>query len=219
VEQPPVRLVPVPLAGHVTHVLQSADLLLDEHPIPGRFRGRSAQRSRVRPVLGRLPAGPTAPVAPLQQPQRTQPGGRPAPDQHDVVVRVGQVAAQVVQWAARGVRPEPPELARGNALSAAGTAHATSRSSAVAGHPEKRRCRGAVSAENHTLLTSTPRRWSATHENRTLYNIYVGPFGTLGGTWQTYYPGGERVHNFTTVTPKSDELLMSCYTFLNHHFS
>jgi len=74
VEQPAVRLVPVPLAGHVAHVLQPADLLLDEHPVPGRFRGGSAQRARVRPVLGRLPAGPTAPVAPLQQPQRPQPG-------------------------------------------------------------------------------------------------------------------------------------------------
>lgn len=68
VEQPAVRMVPVPLAGHVAHVLQPADLLLDEHPVPGRFRDRSAQRARVRPVLGRLPAGPTAPVAPLQQP-------------------------------------------------------------------------------------------------------------------------------------------------------
>lgn len=66
VEQPAVRLVPVPLAGHVAHVLQSTDLLLDEHPVPGRFRGRSAQRARVRPVLGRLPASPTAPITPLQ---------------------------------------------------------------------------------------------------------------------------------------------------------
>lgn len=66
VEQPAVRLVPVPLAGHVAHVLQSTDLLLDEHPVPGRFRGRSAQRARIRPVLGRLPAGPTAPITPLQ---------------------------------------------------------------------------------------------------------------------------------------------------------
>lgn len=153
VEQPAVRLVPVPLAGHVAHVLQPADLLLDEHPVPGRFRGSSAQRSRVRPVLGRLPAGPTAPVAPLQQPQRPKPGGRPAPDQHVVVVRVGQVAAQVVQRAARGLRPEPPELARGNALSAAGTARATSRSPAVAGHPGKGSFHGAVETDNRTLLT------------------------------------------------------------------
>lgn len=117
VEQPAVRLVPVPLAGHVTHVLQPADLLLDEHAVPGRFRCRSAQRSRVRPVLRRLLAGPTAPVAPLQQPQRRQSGGWLAPDQHVVVVRVSQVAAKVVQRAAPGVRPESTQLERGNALS------------------------------------------------------------------------------------------------------
>jgi len=116
VEQPAVRLVPVPLAGHVAHVLQPADLLLDEHAVPDRVRGRAAQRARVRPVLGRLLAGHTTPVAPLQQPQRSQSSGRPAPDQHDVVVRVGQVTAQVVQRATRGVRPKPPELARGKAL-------------------------------------------------------------------------------------------------------
>lgn len=115
VEQPAVRLVRVPLAGHVTHVLQSADLLLDECPVPGRFRDRAAQRAHVRPVYGRVPASPAAPVAPLQ-PQRRQPGGRPAPDQHVHVVRVG-TPAQVVQWAASGgVRTELPEHERGDAL-------------------------------------------------------------------------------------------------------
>lgn len=101
VEQPAVRVVPVPLAGHVAHVLQPAHLLLDEHAVPGRFRGRAAQRARLRPVHGRLPARPAA--QPLQ-PQRPQPGGRPAPDQHVVVVRV-RPPAQVVQRASHHVRP------------------------------------------------------------------------------------------------------------------
>lgn len=114
VEQPAVRVVPVPLAGHVAHVLQPADLLLDEHAVPGRFRRRAAQRARLRPMHGRVSAGSAAPVQPLQ-PQRRQPGGWPATDQHVVVVRVGP-AAQVVQRTPRGVRPELPELARGDAL-------------------------------------------------------------------------------------------------------
>lgn len=113
VEQPAVRMVPVPLAGHVAYVLQSADLLLDEHAVPGRVRGRTAQRARLRPVHGRVPARAAAPV-PLQ-PQRPQPGGGPAPDQHVHVVRV-RPPVKVVQWPARGLRPRLPELARGDAL-------------------------------------------------------------------------------------------------------
>lgn len=117
VEQPAIRLVPVPLAGHVAHVLQPGDLLLDEHALPSRFRSRVAQRARVRPVHGRLSEGATTPVPSLQQPQRRQPSGRPATDQHVVVVRVGQVAAQVVQRAARDIRSElQTELERGNSL-------------------------------------------------------------------------------------------------------
>lgn len=118
VEMPTVRVGAVPLAGHVAHVLQPAHLLLDEHAVPRRFRRRAAQRARVQPVHGRIPASAAAPVPPLQ-PQRRQPGGRPAPDQHVVVVRVG-AATQVVQRAAcRGrqlVRPQLPQLARGHTL-------------------------------------------------------------------------------------------------------
>lgn len=118
VEMPTVRVGAVPLAGHVAHVLQPAHLLLDEHAVPRRFRRRAAQRARVQPVHGRIPASAAAPVPPLQ-PQRRQPGGRPAPDQHVVVVRVG-AATQVVQRAAcRGrqlVQPQLPQLARGHTL-------------------------------------------------------------------------------------------------------
>lgn len=133
VEQPAVRVVPVPLAGHVAHVLQPADLLLDEHAVPDRFRRGAAQRARLRPVHGRVSAGPAAPVQPLQ-PQRRQSGGLPATDQHVVVVRV-RPAAQVVQRAPRRVRPELPELARGDALVGGG------------------RPRAAAAADDETALT------------------------------------------------------------------
>lgn len=117
-EQPAVRVVCVSLAGHVAHVLQSADLLLDERSVPDRFRGRRPLRARLRPVRGRLPAVPAAPAADaLQQPRQRQPrGDGTAPDQHDHVVRVGS-PAQVVQRAAGHKRPRRlPQLERGDAL-------------------------------------------------------------------------------------------------------
>jgi len=202
VEQSAVRLVPVPLAGHVAHVLQPADLLLDEHPVPDGFRGRSPQRSRVRAVFGRLFEGNTKPVAPVQQPQRSQPGGRPAPDQHDVVVRVGQVAAQVVQRTARGVRPEPSELARGEALSAAAGTTVRAAYQLTARHPEEKcRYRCTVSPVNRTLFFWTRARrdggQSTNSANRTLYIFYIGPFRhTPGGTGPKV--GGD-VQKVTTV--------------------
>jgi len=55
VEQPAVRVVRVPLASHIAHVLQPVDLLLHEHPIQGRFRVGPAQRARTG-----LHAGPAA---------------------------------------------------------------------------------------------------------------------------------------------------------------
>lgn len=66
VEQPAVRVVPVPLVGHVAHVLQPADILLDERSVPGRIRGRASQRARLRPAHGRLPANPATAVPALQ---------------------------------------------------------------------------------------------------------------------------------------------------------
>lgn len=115
-ETPAVHVVRVPLAGYVAHVLQSGDLLLDEHPVPGRFRGRATQRARLWSVHERVPAGPTAPVPPVQ-PQRPQPGGGPAPDQHVHVVRVGAPAQVAQRYAARDVEPELPEhLERGDTL-------------------------------------------------------------------------------------------------------
>lgn len=48
VEQPAVRVVRVPLAGYIAHVLQSVDLLLHEHPVPGRFRVGVSKHARIR---------------------------------------------------------------------------------------------------------------------------------------------------------------------------
>lgn len=69
VEIPAIHVVRVSLASHVTYVLQPGDLLLDEQPIPRRFRSSSPQRTRLRPVHGRVSTDAAATV-PSVQPQR-----------------------------------------------------------------------------------------------------------------------------------------------------
>lgn len=213
-EQSAVRLVPVPLAGHVAHVLQPADLLLDEHPVPDGFRGRSAQCSRIRAVFRRLFEGYATSVAPVQQPQRSQPGGRPAPDQHDVVARVGQVAAQIVQRTAYGVRPEPPELARGETLSATAGTTVRAASQLTAKHlEEKCRYRCTVSPVNRTLFFWTRARraggQTTNSENHTLYVFYIGPFRhTPSGTGPKVGGDVQKVITFRDTSPSLYETVI-----------
>lgn len=80
VEQPTVRVVRVSLAGHIAHVLQPADLLLHEYPVPSRFRVGAAQRAGTRVLAGpsdrRRPARVHSAARPVRGSRLTVPDAR-----------------------------------------------------------------------------------------------------------------------------------------------